>query len=77
MRPIITVYFDDGFDDYYIVEIDDELVDKIKFEKDEIDEIMWASQSIINELIETKSMGILKSFVDVIFDMRKKRGNHI
>ena len=74
-RPVITVHFDDGFDDYYVVEIDDETADRIKFEKEEIDEIMWASHEKINEMIDNGTCGILKSFIGVIFDMRKQRGN--
>lgn len=76
-RPIITVYFDDGFDDYYAIEIEDYLIDKIQFAEEEIDEIMWASYDKLMELIDCGKLGILKSFIGVIFDMHKQRGNHI
>lgn len=77
VRPIVTVHFDDGFDDYYAIEIEDDLADQIQFAKREIDEIMWASYDKIIELIDSGKFGILKSFISVIFDMRKQRGNHI
>ena len=76
-RPIITVHFDDGFDDYYAIEIDEHLAGQIQFAEEEIDEIMWASYDRIIELINEGKFGILESFISVIFDMRKQRGNHI
>lgn len=76
-RPLITVHFDDGFDDYYAIEIDSQLESQIQFAKREIDSIKWASYEEIVRLIDTGELDILKSFIGVIFDMRKKRGNHI
>ena len=76
-RPIITVHFDDGFDDYYVVEIDHNLASKIQFAKREIDCIRWASYEDIMDLISRGEFDIQKSFIGVIFDMRKKRGNHL
>lgn len=75
-RPVITMHFDDGFDDYYTIEIDDSLAGQIRFAEAEIDEIMWASYDQIIRLIEEGKFGIKKSFVDVIFDMHQQRGNH-
>lgn len=76
-RPLVTVHFDDGFDDYYAIEIDSKLESQIQFAKKEIDSIKWASYEEIIKLIDTGELDILKSFIGVIFDMRKKRGNHI
>ena len=75
-RPVLTMHFEDGFDDYYTIQIEDDLVGQIQFAEAEIDEIMWASYDQIIELIDDGKFGIIKSFVSVIFDMHKQRGNH-
>lgn len=76
-RPLITVHFDEGFDDYYAIEIDEELVRKIQYAQREIECIRWASFNEIMRLIDEGELDILKSFIGVIFDMRKRRGNHL
>lgn len=76
-RPVITVHFEQGFDDYYVIEISDEQSANIIYQEKEIDEIKWLSYGEIMYLIDTGEMDIIKSFISVIFDMRKKRGNHM
>lgn len=76
LKPVITVHFDQGFDDYYVLDVTDEQIDSILYEKREIDEIRWLSYEEICTLIDQGEMDILKSFIGVIFDMKKQRGNH-
>ena len=76
-RPILTVHFDDGFDDYYVVNIDDEQMGEICFQGEEIDEIRWCTYEDVVKLIKKGEMDIVPSFVGVLFAMREKRGNHL
>lgn len=76
-RPILTVHFDQGFDDYYVVDISDEQIEEIRFQSSEIDEIRWCSYDEVMSLIESGEMDILPSFIEVIFAMRHRRGNHL
>ena len=75
-RPVITVYFDDGFDDYYILELDDCILSTIHYQKEEIDTIEWASRERIVELINQGTFDIILPFIDTIFFMKENRGNH-
>lgn len=74
-RPLLTVHFDEGFDDYYAIEVDDATAATIRFEKAEIDGIGWAGQEQLRRLAEQGECGIIPSFIDTIFAMRKHRGN--
>lgn len=75
-RPVLTVHFDEGFDDYYIVEIDDIASAKIRYQEDEIESVKWVSYNQIKRLVRLGSFDILMPFIDLIFCMKNKRGNH-
>lgn len=76
-RPFLTVHFDQGFDDYYIIDLDDETIEDIVIQKSEVKEIRWASYDEIIRLIRSGEMDIVEPFIGMIFSMKNQRGNHL
>ena len=75
-RPYFTINFDNGFDDYYLIEKEVELKD-VKFVDGEVQNVKWASKDEILQKIENKEfIGYYPSFIEALFDMRAKRGVH-
>ena len=76
VRPIFTVNFESGFDDYYAVGADINL-DKLVLQDAEVKNIKWASK---NEIIEAIGIGNFIpyhiSVIDMIFDMKSQGGVH-
>ena len=75
LRPVVTVHFDEGFDDYYIIELNEETAGRIQFQKAEIDSVRWVTCRELLQLIDEGQCGIRKAFIQLLFDMRKQRGN--
>ena len=73
-RPHLTVNFDDGFDDIYIVEREVD-IKSLKLQYEEVQAVRWAGLDEIHELITTGRFIPLKSgLIDLLFAMRKQRG---
>lgn len=75
-RPVITIHFDDGFDDYFIVNIPECELPRIKYRKKEIEEVAWVSRDQIKELVQSGDFDLLMPFIDLLFCMKESRGNH-
>jgi len=74
VRPHITVHFEDGFDDYYLITSDIE-IESIVLEINKLEDVVWASKDTIVRLIEEKRfMNYHKSFIETLFDMHSHRG---
>ena len=75
-RPVFTINFDHGFDDYYILNQEVELED-LKLQESEVEEVMWADCKTIHKMIDD---GIFIPYhpplIDLIFSSRKHRGSH-
>ncbi len=73
-RPYLTVNFDNGFDDYYILKEDID-IKTIKFFDNEVQAVRWAGLDEILQLIK-KGMFInyYPSFITALFEMKKHRG---
>lgn len=74
---ILTVPFDGGFDDIYLVEAEPEL-EKLKLQAEEVQRVKWASMQEIFEKIRVGSfIPYLESLIRLLFDLhREKRGMH-
>ena len=76
IRPSLTINFEFGFDDVYLVE-DDPDINKMVLQKEEVRQVKWASNNEITDMI---GKGIFipyyKGFIDLLFDMRKHPGVH-
>lgn len=72
IRPHITVYFEPGFDDYYLIE-DDVDITKLKLQYEEVQQVKWATKDEILELLENGDfIPYYKNFIELLFDMRKR-----
>lgn len=74
IRPHLTVNFDRGFDDIYLIEMSVE-INELKLQPEEVQAAKWASREDILRMIED---GIFipyyPSLINLFFDSRKKYG---
>ncbi len=76
IRPHLTMNFDKGFDDYYLLEKDINLQD-LKLQYEEVQNAKWASKEEILAMIEQGDfIPYYPSLIQLLFDMRKKYGSH-
>ncbi len=75
-RPIISVNFSRGFQDYYCVLSDVDLK-KLKLQKEEVQAVKWANKSTIFNMIDSEEfIPYYKSLISVLFDMKSAAGSH-
>lgn len=74
IRPNLTVNFDVGFDDIYLIEKEVD-INGLKLQYEEVQRVKWAS---IDEIYQKIDEGIFipyyKSIIKLFFDMRNKYG---
>ena len=74
LRPSVTVNFDGGFDDFYILTRDLSLED-LTLQEEEVQAVRWAS---LEEILDMLSRGTFipypESFLRFLFDMRTQFG---
>lgn len=74
IRPSLTVNFNCGFDDIYIIK-DDVDICTLKLQYEEVKEVKWAS---VDEIIEMINKGIFipyhKNYIRFLFDIKDKMG---
>lgn len=72
IRPNMTVNFDHGFDDFYLVNRDID-ISKLKLQPEEVQAVKWASMDEIFAMIDNGSfIPFFKSFIHLLFDVRNK-----
>lgn len=74
VRPHLTINFDQGFDDVYLIEkeIDTE---KLKLQYEEVQRVKWSSvDEIYQKIDEGTFIPYYKSFIQLLFDIRKQYG---
>ncbi len=73
-RPVITVNFSDGFDDFYTVEADISL-DDLHLQTEEVADARWASRKEIEAMIDDGSFILYqKDLLGYLFFAREGRG---
>lgn len=73
-RPFFTVNFQNGFDDYYIINLDIDL-SKLILQTEEVKLVMWASLDEIIEMIDDgRFVPYSISLISLIFDYRNNIG---
>ncbi len=74
LRPSMTVNFDGGFDDFYILTRDLRLED-LTLQKEEVRAVRWAS---LEEILDMLGRGVFipypEGFLRFLFDMRDQFG---
>ncbi len=75
-RPALTVNFDCGFDDIYIIEMAAD-PSALTLQKEEVRSAKYATKEEIFALLDAnKFVPYHKSLISLLFDMRKRRGSH-
>jgi isopentenyldiphosphate isomerase len=76
IRPALTVHFDKGFDDIYLMEKELNL-EELTLQPEEVQRVKWASREEIYQMIEIKRfIPYHQSLVDLLFFLRKHPGTH-
>ena len=71
-RPSMTMNFEEGFDDFYIVNRDIDL-SSLTLQPEEVKSARWASRDEVMELIDKGDfIPFFKSFIALLFDVRLK-----
>ena len=74
LRPSVTVNFDGGFDDFFLVQMDLALED-LTLQKEEVRAVRWAAlDEILDMLAEGTFIPYPESFLRFLFDMRDQFG---
>ena len=74
--PACTVYFADGFDDFYIVRQDTDLK-TLRLQPEEVQQVKWAAREEIHALIDSGAfIPYEKSLIDFLFFLRQHKGSH-
>lgn len=70
IRPKLTVNFERGFDDYYLICRDIDLAG-LRLQEEEVMDARWADISEIFDLIDRgEFLPFMKSFIQLLFDMK-------
>lgn len=73
-RPSLTINFELGFDDFYIV-IQDLNIAELKLQYEEVQQVMWADKNEIIRMIDNKEfIPYHKSFIELLFNMKDCMG---
>ncbi len=76
-RPFLTINFNDGFDDFYLLQRDIDDIDKLVLQYEEVQNVKWATKEDMLQMLDD---GIFvpyyRSLIEMLFDMRKKQGAH-
>ena len=69
-RQRLTVNFEDGFDDYYIVKKDIDL-SALRFQPEEVMDARWATLDEVRAMIDSgEFIPFMKSFIEFLFEMK-------
>ena len=72
-RPYLTVHFESGFDDIFLIEREVS-VDQLTLQKEEVQAIKWASKEEVLQLVRKREF-IDYFFIESLFEMRSQRGS--
>lgn len=75
--PALTVYFDGGFDDIYLI---DRNIDtsELSLQQEEVQAVRWCGEQEILRMIEDGCfIPYHKSLIELLFAMRNRRGAHV
>lgn len=74
IRPHLTVHFDEGFNDLYLVEYDAE-IGALNIQQEEVQEVKWASEAEILAMIEKREfVPYYPSLISLLFAKRRHYG---
>lgn len=75
-RPVLTVNFENGFDDFYLVEQDLD-IDKLTLQYEEVQAVRWAEKEEILAMIDAGTfIPYHKPLIELLFAMRERADAH-
>lgn len=75
VRPSVTVNYDGGFDDFYLVVRDDVEVDRLILQEEEVSAVRWADEEEVLSLLEQgEFLRYPTGFLRFLFEMRDTFG---
>ena len=76
VRPTLTVHWEQGFDDYYVLTLDVD-PETLRLQHEEVQAVRWASLETILEMIEDgRFIPYEKSLIRLLFWRRDHRSSH-
>lgn len=76
VRPHLTINFETGFDDIYLIEKEVN-IENLKLQQEEVQSVKWASKEEILSMIKKREfIPYYPSLIHLLFDIRKKYGSH-
>ena len=76
VRPTMTIYWEHGFDDYYLLTMPVDL-DSLRLQPEEVQAVRWAEKDEILRMIDDGSfIPYEKSLVELLFFRRNHRSSH-
>jgi len=73
-RPYLTIHYDHGFDDVYILNMDIDPAE-LKLQKEEVQQVRWASPAEVEQLLESEQfIPYRKEFIRLLFALQSGRG---
>ena len=76
IRPHLTINFEVGFDDYYLIEADVD-ISTLQLQYDEVQRVKWASKEEILKMLDNgEFIPYYRNLIELLFEMRKKYSAH-
>ncbi len=76
IRPVFTIHWGDGFDDFYVLTRDLDPAE-LRLQPEEVETARWATQAEICALIDAGAfIPYQKGLIDLLFFLRDHRGTH-
>lgn len=76
IRPSLTINFDKGFDDIYLIQKDVD-ISNLKLQYEEVQSVKWSSKEEILSMIDEEIfIPYHKSLIDLLFFMRTSKNSH-
>lgn len=77
VRPSMTVNYDGGFDDFFLVVRDDLRIETLVLQEEEVNAVRWATQEEVLSMLERGDfVHYPESFLQFLFEMRDTFGFH-
>ena len=75
-RPSVTIHWEHGFDDYYVLTMDVD-PDTLKLQPEEVQTVRWAEMEEILQMIDDRTfIPYEKSLIELLFSRRNRRSSH-
>lgn len=73
-RPTLSVHYENGFDDYYLIEVDLD-INELTLQEEEVAEVCWVSEKELQSLVkEGLFIPYRLSFLKTLFEMKSYSG---